>query len=323
MVRQSNRWNYSNKKALVCKECVESIFTESANMYGEKIALAACCAMLDYPYHIETYESIIDKSTIFTMGVYVRMMNMAQFSRRTFINSIIDGELDKSEQEVRESIESKWSKQDKQNMNYSLSVVGYDPFEECGMTNNDRKYCFNILSGYCDDDSVKRDNHKIQCVIQITHMHLQIQRLDESINRELSNVTPEETKIKKLTEVKKSLLDSISKMSKDNNLASNYNDNSRKGKDTLSDKIKEMSENDFEKIKVNVFDIKTAAAMKQIADLSNKSILDQLSYDANDYTDIIKEQRELIIKFESERDALAEENRKLKNYIQELNTKKR
>ena len=77
--------------------------------------------------------------------------------------------------------------------------------------------------------------------------------------------------------------------------------------------MKEMEENDFEAIKVNLFDIKQAEAFKQIADLSNQSIMDQLTFDNSDYSDIVKEQRELIQKYETELDTYKEENRILKN----------
>ena len=32
----------------------------------------------------------------------------------------------------------KWSKKDKQNMRYAISTIGYDPFEDVGLTDSDR-----------------------------------------------------------------------------------------------------------------------------------------------------------------------------------------
>ena len=320
----SRRWKWSNNRALICKNCIEGFLKDYSNRYGEQMALALCCAMLDIPFYAETYRSVIENNSFFTIGLYTRQTNcLGQFNLKNFSNSIIEGEFGKSEAEVRESVEAKWSRQDKQNMNYSISVVGYDPFDECGMTNNDRRYCFNILAGYCDDESVRDDSHKIQTVIQLTHIHLQCKKIDESINRELANSAPEDKKIKEYATTKKNLLDSISKMVRDNNISSNYNEKSKKGKDTLSEKMKEMSANDYEAIKVNLFEIKKAEAMKQIADLSNRSILEQLSFDSNDYTDMIKEQREMILKYESDFDELREENRQLKNSLEALREKKR
>lgn len=76
-----------------------------------------------------------------------------------------------------------------------------------------------------------------------------------------------------------------------------------------------MFEDGFHPIEPNLFDAKTSAAMKQIADLSNRSILDQLTLDANDYTDIIKEQREKLVLLQEKRDELEEELRVTKNLL--------
>lgn len=84
--------------------------------------------------------------------------------------------------------------------------------------------------------------------------------------------------------------------------------------------MKEIAQNDFEKIKVNLFNIKTSEAMKQVADLSNQSILDTLSLDANDYTSMIKEQREMLMRYQEENDRLTEENRILNNKLLEVTT---
>ena len=219
--------------------------------------------------------------------------------------------------------DTKWTKKDKQNMKYVISVVGYDPFEDFNLSEYDKKYCFNILAGYCDADGITEDGHKIQCVIQLTNLYCQCRKIDESINLELSKNDVDETKISKLTSSKTSILSSIATIAKDNNIASNYNKNSGQGKNTLSAKMKEIVADGFENMKVNLFDIDTSACMKQIADLSNQSIMEQLTFDSNEYTEMIKEQREMLIKLQNENERLEEENRILKNKVEDLENKKR
>lgn len=52
--------------------------------------------------------------------------------------------------------------------------------------------------------------------------------------------------------------------------------------------------------------------------------MDQLTFDSSDYSEIVKEQRELIQKYETELDTYKEENRILKNKLIDLeNVKKR
>lgn len=221
------------------------------------------------------------------------------------------------------STEVKWSKKDKQNMSYVVSMIGYDPFNDVGLDEIDRKYCFNILAGYCDTDGISEDGHKMQGVIEMTMLYCQCRKITETMNTELSKSDVDDAKLSKLTSSKTSLLSSIATIAKDNNIASNYNKNSKQGQSSLTSKMKEMVENGFEAIKVNLFDIKTSQAFKQIADLSNQSIMDQLTFDNNDYVEIIKEQRELIQKYEIDLDELREENRNLKNKMIDLENGKR
>ncbi len=319
----SKVWNDTNKKVLFCKDCIQTLMDEYTARYGEKTALIICCSLLDVPFYGALYQSIINNNSFFNVGLYLRQLQMRQHQYKNFSNCITDGELLKTEREFKEEVESKWNKQDKQNMNFAISVVGYDPFDDCNMTDNDRRYCFNILAGYCDVDGIKDDGHKIQSVVQITQNQLQIRKLDEMINQELLANHPDEKRIKELTSTKKQLQDSMSKIAQDNNLSSAYNANSGVGKHTLSKKMKEMLKDGYEEIRVNLFDIRTSEAMKQVADLSNQSILEQLTFDANDYTDMLKEQRELIKKLQSDTDSLEEENRMLKNKIIDLENKKK
>lgn len=253
----------------------------------------------------------------------MRQLQLQQNATDTFVESILGGDLTRPEGEIREEIESKWKKADKQNMNFAISIIGYDPFDNCGMTDNDRKYCFNILAGYCDSEGIQEDGHKIQSVIQIAQSHLQCKKIDEIINEQLLTVAPDDTKIKSLTQTKKQLLDSITSIARDNNLSSAYNKHSAKGANTLSAKMKEMSEAGYEPIKVNLFDIKTCSAIKQIADISDQAILDQITLDANDYTQMIAEQRDIIKKLRTERDEFEEENRMLKNKLVDMEQKKK
>ena len=131
----------------------------------------------------------------------------------------------------------KWSKKDKQNMNYVLSTVGYDPFEDLELSESDRKYCFNLLSGYFDTPGILEDGHKKQCVIEITMSYCQCRKITEELNLELSRSDSNEKKVSSLTSAKSSLLSSIATIAKDNNISSNYNKNSSQGQDSISSKI--------------------------------------------------------------------------------------
>ena len=143
------------------------------------------------------------------------------------------------------------------------------------------------------------------------------------MNVELAKDDPNDAKIQKLTTSKSSLLSSIATIAKDNNISSNYNKNSKQGQSSLTSKMKEMAENGFQDIAVNLFDIKTSEAFKQIDEISNNNIANQLTLDNNEFSEIVKEQREMIQKYDMDLEALKEENRILKNRIIDLENKKR
>lgn len=222
-----------------------------------------------------------------------------------------------------ESEDIKWTKKDKQNMKYVISTIGYDPYEDVGLSDADRKYCYNILSGYCDTDGISEDGHKMQGVIEMTMLYCQCKKITEAMNVELAKEDVDDAKVSKLTSSKSSLLSSIATIAKDNNIASNYNKNSKQGQSSLASKMKEMAENGYRDIEVNLFDIKTSEAFKQIDQLSNENIANQLTLDNNDYSEIVKEQREELLSATNELEALREENRILKNKIIDLENKKR
>lgn len=319
----SKVWNITDHKVLFCKDCIQKLFDEFKNRFDEFTALKICCHYLDVPVYREMYDSIVQNNNFFNVGLYLRQMNLGQFQYKGFEVSMVNGELGKTEDEAKEEREAKWSRADKQNMNYCISVCGYDPFENCGMTDLDRKYCFNILAGYCDSQGVSEDGHKVQSVIQITNSQLQCRKIDEFINAELMSQNPDESRIKNLSTTKKQLLDAIAKIAQDNNISSAYNQNSSRGANTLSSKMKEIADNGFESIYVNCFDIETCDAMEQIARISNRAIMDELNLDGSDYSDMVKEQRDMITNLDAKYKALEEENRVLKNRIIDLEAKKK
>ena len=163
----------------------------------------------------------------------------------------------------------------------------------------------------------------MQGVIERTMLYCQCKKITEAMNVELAKEDVDDAKVSKLTSAKSSLLSSIATIAKDNNISSNYNKNSSQGQDSISSMMKEMEKNGFEEIRVNLFDIKTSEAFKQIDSISNENIANQLTLDSSEYSDMVKEQREMIKNFESELEQLKEENRNLKNKVIDLESKKR
>lgn len=313
----SNKWSrvfvINKRKVPICKDCIQSLFEEYTKRFDEKTALAIICANLDMPFYPDLYASITKANSYFTLGLYIRQLNTAQYRHSTFQNSITDVKMIQMNGSSDDGAAAKWSKQDKTNMNYVISVIGYDPFDGCNMTDDDRKYCYNLLSGYCDIDGIKDDSHKMIGCIQIVQNQLQIRKIDEIINPELNDPNFDEGKLKALTESKKKLQDNITKIAQDNNISSKAN--GKRGKNAFTQKMKDMSEDGYEPARPNLFDIKTSESFKQVATISAQCILDQLGFDDGDYSTMVKEQRETIATLREKNEALEEENRNLKNEL--------
>ncbi|RHP47050.1 hypothetical protein [Clostridium sp. AF32-12BH] len=304
---------FEREHAYIDKEDIKSYGRDIIKLYFKNISMRQC---INKSYEDSEKDGFIHRNTNASKSK-TQQINAA------FADVNRPSSVAPDDDSVTVSGSIKWTKKDKQNMKYVISIVGYDPFEDLNLSEQDRKYCFNILSGYCDAEGISEDGHKIQCVIQLSNLYCQCRKIDETINLELSKDNVDESKVAKLTSSKSSILSSIATIAKDNNIASNYNKNSTQGKNTLSAKMKEIVADGFEEMKVNLFDINTSASMKQIADLSNQSIMDQLTFDSNEYTEMIKEQREMIVRFQNENERLEEENRILKNKVEDLESKKR
>lgn len=343
----------------VCIDCVkQEVLNEDGTINENK--LKTMCQRLDKPFYIDELDNAflqaksehgylsddeVAKQGKQIIGFYFKNINtLRQNKNKSFFDSeqdkfihktsnsdskkkkdnLVNRHTDIMENRNTQPVEdTKWTKKDKQNMKYVISTVGYDPFEDIGLDEYDRKYCFNIMSGYCDTDGISDDGHKMQGVIEMTMLYCQCRRITETMNIELSKADVNDTKIQKLTSSKSSLLSSISKIAQDNNIASNFNKNSKQGQNSLTAKMKEMAEHDFAEIEVNLFDIKTAEAFKQIDEISINNIAKQLTLDSSEYSTIVKEQMEMIQKYESDLGELREENRILKNKIIDLQNKKR
>lgn len=314
----------------ICKKCIDRYKGFLIDRYkSEEYAMKVLCHYMDWYFNGDAFASIAKNTQQFSPGMYSRVVNNnTQYKGKTFIDSILDGEISKvniiankvgtlpSEVQYVSPAEVEWDERDDKNRKYVIETYGYDPLEDMiEATIADKKFCYNALSGYCDTEGISEDGHKMMCCVSMVKTFLQIKKLDEEINRISNDYEIDDSRLKNLIASKKQAFDTITSLAKDNNISSQWNKNVRAGQGTMSDKIKEMYENGFEPSRVNLFDIKTCESMKQTADLSFQSIMEQLQLDENDYTRIIKSQREMLAAMIDEIDQLKEEKRQLSNEV--------
>ena len=325
-------WLANSGYAPICKTCIDRFKSVISDRYkSEEYAMKVICHYMDWYFSGDAFASLAKNAQQYTPGMYSRIVNnTAQYKSKTFIDSIVDGEISKTNIVAEKNgtlpgelsppkvslLNVTWDDKDEKNRRYVIETYGYDPLEDMQeATVMDRKYCYNALSSYCDTEGISEDGHKMMCCVSMVKTFLQIKKLDEEFNKVSNDYEIDDARLKNLMASKKQALDTITNLAKDNNISSQWNRNIRAGQGTMSDKIREMYENGFDPSRVNLFDIKTCESIKQTADLSFQSIMDQLQLDENDYTRVIKNQREMVQDMTNEIDRLKEENRQLSNKV--------
>lgn len=303
-------WN----KIPVCKECLDMLFRKFSLQYEPLTCCAALASIMDMPYN-EAFARVCLEDGRFKVGNYIKAQNMNNLKNKTFINSIQAGEFFDTKDKLKEEIERLWEPQDKRNKKFVISKFGYDPFESFGFEDADYRSAFNITAKYLEDDSILQDAHKMQSLITMVATIIQSNKVETLLTYQYKNIKPDTNEIKTLTATKKDLQSTISKLAEDNNISSKYQKENKSAQSHLTAKMKEMASAEYWESKPNMFDVRTSAAMRQVADLSHQSILEQLELTDSDYAQMVKDQREMIKNLQEKCDRLEEENRNLTNKL--------
>lgn len=305
-----------------CKQCMAKFYDSYYRKYrNNHITLWYTCQKFDIGY----VETILD--TAVTMKYHPFAGYMSQYNSKMLrgnyptsfdmtkenilkLDQVRRDEADMLKKYDYETIE--WDEEDRRNKEDVIRIYGYDVFE--GYATDDKKKMYNMLIDYLDEATIA-DNFKKSAVVQIVKNMFYIEKIDgEMINLNIIKNTGD---LKKLTDAKNSLMGSNLSIAKDNGISLNHSSNKSKGAGTLSGILKDLQEKKIVESNVNMFDIETLGGLKKVADVSNRSILNQITLDENDYTEMIAEQRGLIEKYRNEAEKYQEELRLLKIKIKD------
>jgi hypothetical protein len=160
--------------------------------------------------------------------------------------------------------------------------------------------------------------------ITIVRGFLQQAKLDDKIARSMANSSTNTAELKTLLDAKKNISATISQLAEQSCLSLKHSKNASKGENTFTGIVKKLKEMNLRDAEVNAFDIGTCEGMRQVADISNASIIKQIRLDENDYNEMLITQREMITKLQARADEneevariLLRENIDLKRYIKE------
>ena len=332
-------------KTSMCKECAEKIARNWDSRTGEyhdctKASVQEALERLDKPWidkiwDASYFEYINDNAGLKRTNIwaaYIKNIGMQQYRGMRWR----DGDLFTSYKETaikqaRQEVQNdEIPEEDKEiNEDYTknrsdvIRLLGYDPFEH--EQEEDKPLLYSQLIGYLDLGGDNEDMMRTSSAITIVRGFLQQAKLDDMIAKAMSspNVSNKSGEIKSYLDSKQKVSSTISQLAEQSCLSLKHNKNASKGENTFTGKIKKLKEINLRDAEVNAFDIGTAEGMRQVADISNASIMKQIALDENDYTEMLAKQREMIVKLQEKADIneekariLLRENLDLKKYIE-------
>ena len=283
------------------------MFNTYEKKYGTNSACIFMCYKLDIPYYYSLFDSIIKNNNNFSMGLYLRQINGRQYQYQDFTQSILNSEVGKSKDDFEKEKEVKWSKSDIQNRDYATEIIGYDPF--VGYPEEDRRFLFNQLSPYLEDDDIADDAFKLSQILQIVDNNKQIRQCDVKI----ANLDPikDAADIKTLNSIKKDLVQSNDKIAKENEISVKNRSNKDVGKSTLTYLMRDLRNKDFDKAEADYYDQLRGEGTQWAMNISQKALLDHCLFDENDKKEVYEMQLKLIDDLNRELDEKKEQVRLL------------
>ncbi len=313
----------------ICKDCsdkiVYQISRDGTRHNPTKESIQEVLRYLDKPWFEKTYESSLQEAANQMTGkrkndvwtAYIKNIQMVQFVGKRWKDGDIGENI--SEYDTREIANSQEA-QDMMLINRRtvISALGYDPFETA--SENDKPLMYSKLVGFMDE-STNDDEFKLGACIEITHSLNQAERINFVINdlqKTPASIIKNSATIKSLEDTKNKIFSSALALAKDNGISIKHSNQNTKGANQWTGKVKELKEMNLREQEVNAFEVGISKGMQQVAESSAAAIFKQLSLDENDYTDMIKTQREEINKLQIQLAASEEESRIYKRENKDL-----
>lgn len=308
-----------------CKECLETFYQEYYKKTGRSdLAIFYLCRKCDVFFSTKVFEGAESASLKMNQSLvscYFRMLNSIKDNAgfkdnfnesANFLDLEIledkyrSGKIEISGNTVSVVAPDVWTEEDEINKKDCIKMLGYDPFFD--NTTAEQKFLYNTLLPFLDDATLE-DAFKLPIVIEVVKSLGQVEKLNKTFTSMMAsaeNIEENASKISSLVGSKDKLYRSILAMAKDNGISVNHAMNKSQGAGTLSRIVKELEEIGLREAKMNLFDIETSESMKQVQDISNKSIIEQINLQDSELWDMIAELREVRIKLDNKVNELTE-----------------
>lgn len=328
----------------ICRDCAKAIACrrdkngEDHEPTKESVQLALL--YLNKPFLESVWNASIQESENLVTGKtksnvwasYIKNIQMTQYVGMTYKDSDMFKEKIVYQDELTEEmVMDSHSGQDTydsylKNKADVIRLLDYDPFEKESIS--DQPFLYAQLLGLLDSSQeANEDMMRTSSAISIVRGFLQQSKIDDTIAKlmsDIQNLERNSATIKSLQDSKSKITSMIKDLAAESCLSLKNSRNSVKGENTWTGKIKKIKELNLRDGQVNGFDIGTCRGMQQVLDMSNASIMKQLSLDETEWSDMVAELRQVRIDLQKQLDAykeinriLLQENLDLKDYIEE------
>lgn len=317
----------------MCKECVKKIalnWDENRQEFGActKKSVMDALEYIDRPFLENLWNSSyaewanpdakLRRTTIW--DAYIKNVSMVNYRGMRWrdgdiFNTYVEdakqiANMERKQQENAQFLENSQevNSEFEKNKRDVVRLLGYDPFEAEKL--EDQPLLYSQLIGYLDAGGDGNDDMmRTSSAITIVRGFLQQTKLDDKLAKVMANTNANPTEMKTLLDAKKNISDTITKLAEQSCLSLKHNKNASKGENTWTGKIKKLKDLNLREAEVNGFDIGTCRGMQQVLEMSDASIMRQLNLDESEWSDMVAEQREMLIKVQNERDVYKEINR--------------
>jgi len=328
----------------ICRECAKAIACRR-DKNGEdheptKESVQFALLYLNKPFLESVWNASIQEADNLVTGKtksnvwasYIKNIQMTQYVGMTYKDSDMFKEKVVYQDEITEEmVMDSHSGQDTydsylKNKADVVRLLDYDPFEKESIS--DQPFLYAQLLGLLDSSQeANEDMMRTSSAISIVRGFLQQSKIDDTIAKlmsDIQNLERNSATIKSLQDSKSKITSMIKDLAAESCLSLKNSRNSVKGENTWTGKIKKIKELNLRDGQVNGFDIGTCRGMQQVLDMSNASIMKQLSLDETEWSDMVAELRQVRIDLQKQLDAykeinriLLQENLDLKDYIEE------
>ncbi len=304
----------------ICSVCLQDLYTQANKKYkSERMALITICSVMDWYYDEVLYESVMRDRDTFSAGVYARLLNNVQYRGKTFITSVVEGKLGETTIKVVDQTSAgQWSKEENQNRQMVIDVYGYDPFPADDFQEKSRKYLYNTLVDFLDEET-QDDAYKKSQILQIVINNEMIQKCNAKMAA--LNPTTESGEIKALSDIITAKVGNNDKIAKENEISVKNRSNKKAGKGTFTYLQRELREKNFDAAETNYYKQLQSEGSLWAIEQSMKAIRKNGFFDESDQKEMFDIQRELIVQKDKQLDDELEKNRLLNVEIVNLTEK--